>query len=130
MLFYKFGKNKNKKGWLRVVEACVAIIILIGFSLVILNQTKTEETNLQEKVNELILEIEKDEQARVMIFDEQSDCNDFEDYLRNNIMKEIDFTFEFNTCEHEEFPNKEIFASSILMVSLDKNVKFNLYIWK
>lgn len=124
----------GKQGWLRVVEACVALIILIGFTALIMNKTRTEETNLQEKADEFVLKIEKDENVREMIFNNE-DCNDIEDYLRNDIMKEIDFTFGFEKgsiirCEPETLPNKDVFTSSVLLASSSENIKFTLYIWK
>jgi hypothetical protein len=120
--------GKNNKGWLRVVEACVALIILIGFTSLIINQTKIQETNMQEKVNGFVLKIEKNEIVRNMILNDN--CDDVKNHIKNNIIKGYGFDFEFESCVHETLPDKDVFTSSILMTSADKTIKFTLYLWK
>ncbi len=133
MLSYVFGKSKNKRGWLRVVEACMAIIILIGFVMIIMNKAEVKETNMQERVNDLVLKIEKDNVIRQEILN--LNCDDLD---CGNIILDYDYAFSIEdlvtpkSCEGgmEKPLNKEIFASSIIIASSENYKKFTLYIWE
>ena len=137
MLSYVFGKNKNKKGWLRVVEACMAIIILIGFVMIIMNKAEVKETNMQEKVNGFILEIEKDVEIRAMIFEDTPPGGMIKDRIQAEIIPEEEFGFDFEFKGHEIdlSDSRERFASSIIITSVDNDKKliyktFTLYLWE
>ena len=42
--------NKNKKGWIRIVEVFVSIILLTGILLVIISANSPKQTNLQDEI--------------------------------------------------------------------------------
>ena len=139
MLSYVFGKSKskNKRGWLRVVEACMAIIILIGFVMIIMNKAEVKETNMQEKVNGFILEIEKDEEIREMMFREIPYGYGIENRINEIIPDEYEFNFEFEGYNPDSIKSdsRERFASSIIIASVDDDKKliykkFILYLWE
>ena len=133
MLSYVFGKSKNKRGWLRVVEACMAIIILIWFVMIIMNKAEVKETNMQQRANDLVLKIEKDNVIRQGILN--LNCDDLD---CGNIILDYDYAFSIEdlvtlkSCEGgmEKPLNKEIFASSIIIASSENYKKFTLYIWE
>lgn len=116
-------------GWLRVVEACLAIIILIGFVMVINNKLTVRETNMQEKANEFVLKIEKEGELRQKIFDNTFKIDDLESWMPYGLALDI------NEKLYGSKPtNKEIFSSSVNLVRIiDGNPtykKITLYIWK
>jgi hypothetical protein len=123
-------KIRNKKAWLRVVEACIATLILIGFVMIIMNKVVVRETNMQEKANEIILKIEKNDEIRALIFGDPIECLIIKSKIE--AITNFNFAFDIGTTECLDRPEKdiEVFASSIFLTSSDNYKKFTLYIWK
>ena len=48
---------KNKRGWIKMVEAFIAIILITIVLLLVLNQTKFQEKTLTERIYEEEIEI-------------------------------------------------------------------------
>jgi hypothetical protein len=120
--------KKNKKAWLRVVEASIAVIVLIGFALVMANRTDVRETTLQEKANSLALEIEKDGEIREKIFE-----NNIPGVLEDvgNIVGDENFALSIDENDYGDKPSdKEIFAASIMLAQENNYKEFTLYIWQ
>ena len=64
---------KNKKGWIRIVEAFVAILLITGVLLVVINKGYIGNNNLSERIYDFQLsvlrEIETDSNLRSVILD-------------------------------------------------------------
>ncbi len=124
--YCEYGKM-NKRGWLQVVEASIAVIIMISFVMIIMNKAKVEESSLQEKVNDLVSQIEKDDDLRDNIFGETIKWSDIEPTIGNN-----NFYFTINEEEYESGKptDKDVYSASIIINRLDAFKTFTLYIWK
>jgi len=125
-------KDKNKKGWIKIVEVFMAIALLLGFLMVIIWAMDRSEKNmfLTEENNIKILkgiEIEPSLRNSVLSLEipSYSDGENFptelEEYLSNNtllgqecLLYVCEATGE---CNMEVDLNKEIYSSEILIFS-------------
>lgn len=124
----EFGKM-NKRAWIQVVESSVAILIMIGFIILMTGKTQVKETNLQDKVNELALQIEQDETTREELFKTEPDCNIIFNKINEWTALHSAFTFgEELTCGQKE--GKDIYSASVVISNLNIFKTFTLYVWK
>jgi len=125
-------KDKNKKGWIKIVEVFMAIALLLGFLMVIIWAMDRSEKNmfLTEENNIKILkgiEIEPSLRNSVLSLeipsysDEENFPTELEEYLSNNtflgqecLLYVCEATGE---CNMEVDLNKEIYSSEILIFS-------------
>lgn len=62
---------KNKRGWLRIVEASIAILIILAAILIIYGNVKsdvTENTDISEMIRPILKEIAQNSSMRELIF--------------------------------------------------------------
>lgn len=66
-------QKMNKKGWIRIVEAAVSILIITGVLLVVINKGYIGKKDISERVYDaqisVLREIEKDENLRDIILE-------------------------------------------------------------
>lgn len=139
----------NKKGFLRIVEAVIAMMLILGVLIFI---SSSRMTNIEGKLSKQILpmleEISKDNDLREGIVRTEKDkLNEKEEYLKSSFLKEritnpsIGYSVELcepidNLCPIEQFPTDakgDVFAeegviSSVLPQYSPKKVKIFLWI--
>ncbi|MCR4327802.1 MAG: hypothetical protein NUV46_04450 [Nanoarchaeota archaeon] len=124
-------KKTNKKGWIKIVEAFLAIVILLGFLMVIITQYKysNEERILIRENNAAILKnIEKDILLRDLVLSVALPSNSNEPGFPEELKTSLDermFPGEvcvLNICEIESDCSildieKEVYSSEIFIFS-------------
>lgn len=131
---------KQKKGWIRIVEATIALLIIFGFLLTAISQT-TEKPNFQEaiyKIQAEILEkaIELKEVRSGILNDNTGPLNDF--ISKSDLPKNLEY--ETKICDIDEscppsktVENKEIYVSEIVVKDDEKgikNKKVAFFVWR
>jgi hypothetical protein len=115
--------KKNRRAWLRIIEAFLAVLIIFGAVLVILSKQPTG-TDISEGVYERqrqILEIiSKNDSLRSEIINEKNE------EINNTISKIIPASWNFatNICDLNEicsnpgtYENKNIYATEVIITS-------------
>jgi hypothetical protein len=89
--------KKNKKGWIKIVEAFVSVLLLMGILLIVIgneNIKKNDGTIVREKENEILNEIAINQTLRSEVLNQQSlpiNSNDesfsliLNEYLNNSL---------------------------------------------
>ena len=137
---YKLRKvGMDKKGFIRIIEAIFAIMIIMGAVLIVISknvQTSDISEAAHEKQRYILDVIANDEQIREQIINNQTDlANDF-------IRKNLPNSWNFETCITEidricnpvTVEDRDIYVSeSIISSSLNqrtKSKKFRFFIWR
>lgn len=122
---------KNKKGWIRVLEAFIAIVMLLGFVLIMLGQitSNAKKNSLTQENNIKILRgIETNLTLRnaVLISDVPKNSNEtgfpteLKNYVGNNLLSGEECRLYIcspeSNCEMLSL-NKEVYSSQILIFS-------------
>jgi len=137
---------KNKKAWLRIVEAFLAVLIITSVLLtVIVNQPRESQSEEIHNMQRLILQqIALDDSLRAdVLIGEETNIKNIKDFV--NGMKPALWNFEIEICKIEDacgmtvFPEeavgKEIYAEEILISSTpekydsDSIKKLKLFVW-
>lgn len=128
-------KYKNKKGWMRLVEAFVAIVLLTSVLLVITSANSSPKLNLQEEIYQMegavLRDIQLNESLRAEILNVQIDAmplewEDFESEtpkVRERIMFLAPKDLECNAkiciinepCVLSDGDDKEVYAKSVVI---------------
>jgi len=136
----------NKKAWIRIVEACIAILIIF---IVILSvsrlQNRTTERDLAEVVSPLLEEIAKNVTMREMIISDTANSDAAENSLRGflgarlrdpNIGYNVTICDSYEVCSLERYPGDvsgSIYAGSRIISSVLTNSgqpkKISLFLW-
>ncbi|MDP2924831.1 MAG: hypothetical protein Q8N99_00505 [Nanoarchaeota archaeon] len=127
----------NNKAWLRIVEAMIAILIIMGGVLVVLNNksiNKETPESLYDKQSEILDLISKNESLRnYVIIGDKANIDKF-------ITRVISLNWNFTTkiCNLEEICNaetpndKDVFVSEILITSSTTDYspkKLRFFVW-
>ncbi len=133
---------RNKKAWLRIVEAFIAILIITSVLLVVVqNFPKEDKSEEIHKMQRLILEqISLNDSLRKEILDydeiDNPDKEDTEAFI--NEIKPAYWNFEVRICEIEgicstsEYIEKEVYADEIFISSTLQQYnpkKLKLFVW-
>ena len=123
---------KNKKAYVRTIEALAAIIITFLFIAYVVPKHST--AGVRESNIELLQFLEKNDDFRNCVFDEDEECASLiiEEYLDSK------YDFEVSISNNPNFvklglPDKEIFVDSIYIAgsnTLYKPLIVKLYYWK
>ncbi len=88
--------EKNKKGWIRIVEALVTILLIAGFLILIINSTPSQEKDISSKVylteNAILREIQLNSTYRAYILGTGDVSVEFENFnvgLKNHITNRV-----------------------------------------
>ncbi len=148
---YGFKMMKNKKAWIRIVEAFIAILLIIGAVLVIIDKGYIQKEDISLKVYErevaILKEIELNNTFRGYILsveDVPVNWSDFESRGLGDVKDKINSrTPDYLICEAkicdigvicnlDESPNKDVYARSV-MISTDleqyKPRQLKLFCW-
>jgi len=119
---------KNKKGWIRIVEALVAILLIVGFLTLIINKGE-QKSNLNSRIglseNSILREIQINSTYRNYILG-TSGTVEFEDLDSNLNAQIISRTPEYlncvgqicefdNDCDYVENSGKDIYGKSVFI---------------
>jgi len=126
----------NNKGWLRIAEAFIAIMIVASVLVVMATRTSREDTggNIHELQRHLLKQISANNILRAQIL--QDITSGTENFLDENMPTNLDY--EINICEineacgMEEYIDKEIYADEILIsatLSEYNPKKLKLFVW-
>lgn len=141
----KIGFKKNKKAWVRIVEAVIAIMIILGFILFL--RAREEKPPLSEQMyqisHQVLSEAIANQSVRSAILQEnrlQENRLTVDNFLNPRI-QQYNFDYNFSICNITESclppasvpSDKEIFANNII-VSSDpaleyKPKKLALFMW-
>jgi hypothetical protein len=146
---------KNKRGWIRIVEAFIAVLLIAGVLLIVINRGYIGRTDISEQVYQVQLailrEIELNDNLRSNILEiSENDLpinwTSFDDrkYKLGDVkQKIIDRTPEYLTCEgrickldivcaQEKFIEKDVYAQSVAITAdLEKYAprQLKLFCW-
>ncbi len=140
---------KNKKGWIRIVEVTIAILLIIGSVVLVIEQKKPSiQEDLSERFAELLEEAVKDTLLRDKIISSEKK-EDKEKELRNYLSSKIDsnlFLFEVKICDASESScpepgnlpgNKEVYTNEriVSVASTTEKDQYNpqrvrLFAWR
>ena len=136
----------NKKAWLRIAEAFIAILIvasvLIAIVLKVPRESKTE--NIHEIQRHILTQISLNETLRGEILLDSDTTNNAENKLNESInsIKPVYLDFEIRICGVDEVcgilnyagkENKEIYADEILISANLNNFapkKLKFFVWR
>lgn len=123
----------NKKGWIKIVEALVSILLLIGIILIVISyQTSIKEPHptIEEKELEILNNIEINQTFRSEILLEttipiNSTDNNFptalKNYLNESTPEALNCTLKIcatnSTCLYENNFDEDVFAKEILIIA-------------
>jgi|GEM_PF-1760428 len=136
---------KSKKGWLRIIEATIAILLIIGSVILVIEKNKpSTQDDLTERFSNLLEEAVKNPELRESITDNSKKENK-EDDLGEYLLPKIDsglFSFKTAVCDISlECPapdgipsNKEIYTSERLVTAAPASQNYNpqrvrLFVW-
>jgi len=117
---------KDKKGWTRIIEAFIAVILIAITSLIILNQGSPFDSGSSEKIyeleNSILLEIRLNNTLRDEILNLEPLPNDAPQKIQDFINSKIPPSIECQTrvcsinsvCDLGNPPSKNIYAQSII----------------
>ena len=132
------NKKWDKKGWLSIIEAVIAILIVFGAVIYIVskqNYAPDRTQEIYEKADYLLQIITKNETLRQMVLDNQKD------QLEQEITKMMPASWNFSTCIVEDIllicspttpRDKEVYVKEALIVSTIQTYspkKLRLFIW-
>jgi hypothetical protein len=135
----------NKKAIFRIVEASIAILIVLGVILVVSTETERKsEIDFSEILSSILDEVSRDVTLRDMIFsDELSARQNIKDFIENKIKKgkldyEVKICYFKDVCSLDSYPvNAEgdiFFEERVISSSLDnpnfKPKKIKLFLWR
>ncbi|MDP3966613.1 MAG: hypothetical protein Q8Q04_03715 [archaeon] len=125
-------KKNNKKGWIKIVEAFLAVVFLLGILMIILTQyhySDEEKSLLEENNYEILVGIETNISLRNSAFtaslpsysNESGFPLNLKTYLDKNMLKN-EFCFLYicsldDVCLLKEEINKDVYSSEILLFS-------------
>lgn len=92
----------NKKGWLRIVEASIAIIIVLSIVLIMYDRRKVSiESDLAERITPLLDEIARNATMRGIILKDNATMNEAENLIIDFLSKRIMETYiGYNVSVH------------------------------
>ena len=138
---------KNKRAWIRIIEALVAILLIAGFLILILDNQKSESKDISSKIyaseNAILREIQSNQTYReyILTITDSVELNDFNSNLKNHIIQRIPTYLNCTAkiCDFGSNPicdmnlgEKNIYARSIMIAtdSITYNPKLvKLFCW-
>lgn len=131
---------REKRAWIRIVEAFIAIILITSILIFLYSRTIEKPRRAEEiyKLQKTILdEIAADQGLRQAVLDgKPEDIKDIKDFVRERVRS--GFTFEIKICEVEDICvldeyREEVFSSEgIISATLEKYEpkKLKIFMWK
>jgi len=137
----------NKKAWIRIVEAFVAILLISVFLLIILNQDYVEKKDFSSEIYEnqvgILTEIQLNSSLREEILNFETLPVEWVNFPENIKIKISEKQLDFLTCEAkiceisdeclEEYEGKNIYAKSVMIVANSETYSprvLKLFCWR
>lgn len=130
---------KNKKGWLRIVEAFIAILIVASILIIIVMRIpKQDEVDMHEMQRFILEQVSTNDTLRGEILDEARVDKDITKSFINRVIPAY-WNFTIEVCEIDDicgmpfYIDKEIYADEILITSnltLYAPKKLKFFIWE
>jgi len=127
---------KNKRGWIKIVEAIVAVLIILGVLLIILNRGSIQKEDISEKVYKaeylVLREIELNDMLRAEVLSADPipvDWLSFEDRGLGGVQAKInDIVPSYleceakvcwlnQTCSIDRYQDRDVYAKAISIVT-------------
>jgi len=128
---------KGKHGWLKIVEAFVAIMLIMTTALIVINREYVEERDISENVYEAEIKILED------VVEKYKNADDKEGYVITNLPEDINSrtpnyldcqgqVCNVSKCESpEEIPDdkEDIYVQSMIILNKDEDKELKLFCW-
>ncbi|MEM4605788.1 MAG: hypothetical protein QW103_02000 [Candidatus Pacearchaeota archaeon] len=134
---------KNKKGWLRIFEAFLAVILVLG-AVLVLNTIKKEDDKekisdfyINEIKKEITKEILTNEEIRRMVISRE------ENGIKNKLKNLVGEKYEINVrvCNltekycfyNQNYPQKDVFVEDVIIsgnITLYQPLRVRVFLWK
>ena len=129
---------RNKKGYIRTLEAIVAILMLYIFITFLLSQNKPEEAaaplDIVLSQESVLKEIQSSSYYRNCVLEKDVDCVD--QLASSTLGKKYDYALAICTrteCQIPATPVKEVYVDSIVIssnITKFETTSVNLYVWR
>jgi hypothetical protein len=132
---------KNKKAWIKIVEAFIAIMLIVSAFIVIMNRQKNQ-SNLEEQINSLqdsiLASISKDNYLRSQVLIREE--GEIEDYVGE--MVPSSFNYKVRICDYQDLCSLgtnidgTVYSDEILIVAnltyypSGNMTKLKLFMWR
>jgi uncharacterized protein with ACT and thioredoxin-like domain len=128
----------NKKGYLRTLEAVIAVILLmiVVFSSISFREPKTKSIPVEIELmqDRILSEVQSNDLLRNYLINEN--YSDLMDYLeinmgQENINLEIDICADSNSCDEvrSDLSNEDVYVDSLIIYEGGNTAIFRLYLW-
>jgi len=129
----------NKRGWIRIAEAAIAIMILVGVLLVISSNQSSDEADISEQISELQLsalqEISDNQELRQAALDDNE--TKLEEHARKFFPPEFNVTIKIcapddYVCSLNTKINSDVFVEERIISSTLTQYnprKVRLFVW-
>ncbi len=126
---------KNKRGWIKVLEAFIAVVMLISVMLLIVNNEKyeaQETSSVLIKESAFLSSVQKNETMRNDILALDTSSSEYElndsgfpasvkNYLDETFSDRIECSAKIcgasSECDLNDYPEREIFSRSVIITS-------------
>ncbi|MEK6898509.1 MAG: hypothetical protein AABW79_00235 [Nanoarchaeota archaeon] len=134
----------NNRGWLKIVEASISIIIVISALFLLYNNNNPAATTGVDLIARQILdEVARNESLRLEILTNTSNAQANLNSMIDNLIKSGEFSFEARICEIDDSCGKsayfagEVFAAERIIAAtvidsptLVESKKIRLFMWR
>ena len=132
-----------KRGWLKIFEAGIAILIILGFILVIVgSRTNFPKQDFNYEINLIIEDISKNESFRTGIIENRTNIQtELEEYVKDKLKisaynVSVKICLADSHCFIEPYPDSDtIYTSERIISSNIKEMDFNpkkikIFVWR
>ena len=133
----------NKKGWIKIVEAFIAVLLVAGVLLVVINRGYVGRTDISEQVYQaelaVLREIELDSKLRKQILEADIDgevpanvVNKINERMPDYLTCESKICELKVICEMDRYIDKDVYAQSVAIATEGDNPNFRqlkLFCW-
>ncbi len=124
--------TKDKRGWIKIVEAFVAILLVAGVLLIVINQGYIGKKDISSQVYDvevsILREIQLDDALRDEVLNSGEPPIEWDDFPPNIKDKITDRTPNYldcgakicwmdEICELDEYPEKDVYAQSVAITT-------------
>ena len=127
--------TKNRKGWIRIVEAFVAILLIAGVFLIVVNKGQIEKVDASPKIHDvevgILREIQLDNNLRneILSINEDSLPIEWSGFPEEKIPNYLNCTAEIckvgDLCILEGYPDKEVYSESVIITTTLQVLEFD-----
>lgn len=129
---------KNKRGWLRIVEASIAVLLVASVILIMISRMPREDKteSVHELQRHILRQVSSNETLRGEILQSQNQYDKTEAFIQENLP--VYYNFTIRICEVEEvcgmpfYIEREVYADEILITANLTNYspkKLKFFVW-